>query len=172
MYSAVFPLAEYKWVLSVRHFRNLLPLRIMHVLASISTSTSKLNPITTLSPTELGGLGQKRPWPKRVLIRSWLPGLITFFTSGTSPPGPGAPTPTSPPLPPRPLHIHSGFDGLGYYMPQYLVLTNEMAYPVIVARGMDAAAGAFTTLLPLTRVFAYDDSMVDNMDAHPVRVCV
>eukprot|EP01052_Picozoa_sp_SAG31_P012514 SAG31_NODE_734_length_12489_cov_6.922034_1_plen_1297_part_00 len=57
----------------------------------------------------------------------------------------------------------TGFDGWSFYQPQYVILTKRDLeyYPVIVTRGMDAAAGAFGTHLPLSRVLAYADKYVD-----------
>ena len=43
-------------------------------------------------------------------------------------------------------------------MQQYLIISLEEPYPVIISRGMDCAAGAFTTHLPLNRCFGYAGS--------------
>ena len=78
---------------------------------------------------------------------------------------------------PANIHYLTGFDGWGYYMPQYLLLkaapaTPDDAYPIVISRGMDVAAGAFTTHLPLNRVFGYADHFVDNAEEHPVQLAV
>lgn len=64
----------------------------------------------------------------------------------------------------------TGFDGLGYYMPQYVIINTDVEFPVVVARGMDAAAGAFTTHLPLDHILAYADHYVDNEELHPIQL--
>jgi diaminopropionate ammonia-lyase len=71
---------------------------------------------------------------------------------------------------PASMFYLSGFDGLGFYQPQYLVVTTEMESPVIVSRAMDAAAGAFTTHLALDRILAYADHYVDNAELHPIHL--
>ena len=64
----------------------------------------------------------------------------------------------------------SGFDGSGFYMPQYLIVYKTAAFPVIISRIMDVTAGAFTTHLPLERIFGYDDQYVDNQELHPAQL--
>lgn len=74
---------------------------------------------------------------------------------------------------PASLFYLTGFDGLGFYMPQYAILNADMEYPVVVARGMDVAAGAFATHLPLDHIFGYADHYVDNDELHPIElVCL
>jgi ectoine hydrolase len=71
---------------------------------------------------------------------------------------------------PASIFYLTGFDGLGFYQPQYLILNAEMVSPVVLARGMDAAAGAFTTRLPMERILAYEDHYVDNAELHPIQL--
>lgn len=73
------------------------------------------------------------------------------------------------------IHYLTGFDGWGYYMPMFVIMTQDPVTepePVLIARGMDAAAGSFATYLPLNRCFAYEDHLVDNEVEHPMHaVC-
>jgi len=73
---------------------------------------------------------------------------------------------------PANIHYLTGFDGWGFYMPIFVILTQDCGsravHPVLIARGMDAAAGAFCTHLPLNRVFAYEDCLVDSEHMHPM----
>jgi len=74
---------------------------------------------------------------------------------------------------PANIHYLTGFDGWGYYMPNFVVLrqdAEEEAHPVLIARGMDAGAGAFSTHLPLNRVFGYADELIDSEHVHPMSV--
>lgn len=78
---------------------------------------------------------------------------------------------------PANIHYLTGFDGWGYYMQQYVIMraspaTPDEAYPIVIARGMDAAAGAFCTYLPLNRVYGYADYYVDDLDKHAVQLAM
>ena len=64
----------------------------------------------------------------------------------------------------------SDFDGSGFCKPQYLILYKDVDLPVVISRAMDVAAGAFTTHLPLERIFGYADEYVDNLDIHPAQL--
>lgn len=69
---------------------------------------------------------------------------------------------------PQLLCYFTGFDGWGFYMPQFLVVTRSRRF--LMVRQMDAAAGCRTTYMSTLDVLSYPDEYVDNQKMHPLQL--
>mmetsp|Transcript_57648 Transcript_57648/g.158780 ORF Transcript_57648/g.158780 Transcript_57648/m.158780 type:complete len:1038 (-) Transcript_57648:486-3599(-) len=69
---------------------------------------------------------------------------------------------------PSNINYLTGFDGWGFYQPHFVVVTHRRV--VLVARGMDAAAGHSTTHLAPEDILEYPDTCVDHPVYHPIQL--
>lgn len=65
------------------------------------------------------------------------------------------------------LNYFTGFDGWGFYTPQFLVITSDRI--LLAVREMDAPAAYTTTYLQKSEIMAYSDEYVDSNDMHPLQ---
>jgi len=71
---------------------------------------------------------------------------------------------------PSNMHYLTGYDGWSFYVPQMVVVAQDLDEPLWIGRGIDANGAHATTFLPEANVVSYSDRYVQASDCHPMDV--
>lgn len=69
---------------------------------------------------------------------------------------------------PANMNYLTGYDGWSFYVPQVVVVATDLAAPLWIGRGMDAAGARHTTFLSGEHIIGYPDDYVQNPVKHPM----
>ncbi len=69
---------------------------------------------------------------------------------------------------PANMNYLTGYDGWSFYVPQAVVVAIDLATPLWIGRGMDAAGARHTTFLNDDHIIGYPDDYVQNPIKHPM----
>ena len=67
---------------------------------------------------------------------------------------------------PANMNYLTGYNGWSFYTPQVVVLSEALAEPLCIVRGMDANGAKVTTFLKHENIIGYPDHYVQSPDRH------
>ncbi len=69
---------------------------------------------------------------------------------------------------PANMNYLTGYDGWSFYVPQAVIVAEDLETPLWIGRGMDVAGARHTTFLPGDHIIGYPDDYVQSLEKHPM----